>query len=400
MDQVLALLEHGLTGLSWPWILLILLVATYITVLSVTVYLHRCQAHRGVDLHPAVSHFMRAWLWLTTAMVTKEWVAVHRKHHARCEEEGDPHSPQIYGIGKVVFDGVELYQRETARPEVLEQYGRGTPDDWLERNLYGRVPALGPTIMLLVDVAAFGALGVTFWAIQMIWIPFTAAGVINGLGHWTGYRNFETGDTSHNLVPWGLFLGGEELHNNHHAFPSSAKFALRRFEFDSGWALIKALSTLKLAEVRRVAPRLARDEGEATLDAETLKALFTHRFSVMRNYVKDVTVPVLADEAARVRGGLGMVRGRARRLMTRNQRFLDAQSKRRLSQLLDGVEPLRTVYEFRERLEALWERSGAQPEQMLKNLQTWCREAEESGIRALQEFAQSLKTYRLQPGMA
>ena len=397
MQTILALLENGFTQLSWPWLLAILLVCTYITVLCVTVFLHRSQAHRGADLHPIVSHFMRFWLWLTTAMVTKEWVAVHRKHHARCEQEEDPHSPQIHGLKKVLFDGVELYQREAARPEVLEQFGRGTPDDWLERNVYGRYPALGPTILVLFNIAAFGVLGLTMWAIQMIWIPFFAAGVINGLGHWTGYRNFETNDTSTNLVPWGLLLGGEELHNNHHAFPSSAKFALRRFEVDAGWILLRGLAALKLAKIRRIAPRLARDRRQEALDAEALKALFTHRFSVMRNYVKDVTAPVLAEEAARVKSSVGMLRSRARRLMTRDRRFLDARSRRRLGQLLEGVEPLQTVYEFKERLEALWERSGAQPEVMLKNLQNWCREAEESGINALQEFARSLRTYRLQP---
>ena len=393
MDTLLGFLTGGLTDAPWWVILIVFVFATQFTNLCVTLYLHRAMAHRGLDLHPVVSLPMRAWVWLTTGMITREWVAVHRKHHAFCEREGDPHSPQIFGIKKVLWHGVALYRTEALCEETVEKYGHGCPNDWFERYLF-RFSWIGPTITLFVDVALFGAIGLTFWALQMIWIPMGAAGVINGLGHYVGYRNFATEDTSTNLVPWGLALGGEELHNNHHAFPSSAKFALKPWEFDIGWAAIQLMSALGLAEVRRVAPALTR-EADLEIDDETLRAVFVHRFSVMADYCREVIRPAVAEEAARARGTLGRMRGQARKLLTGNQRFFDERKQERLSQVLEESQVLATVYEYRLRLASLWDRSTTDPEALLASLRQWCREAEETGIAALRDFARSMGQYRL-----
>ena len=391
LDSLLHFLDAGLTGATWPWLLLYFVVAAQLTIFAVTLYLHRCQAHRGVDLHPLVSHPLRFWLWLSTAMVTREWVAVHRKHHARCETEDDPHSPQIHGIGKVVWHGVALYSDATKNRDDMEKFGHGTPDDWLERNLYARFAPLGPTLLVLTLFALFGVAGVAVWALQMLVIPVLAAGVVNGLGHWWGYRNFDTEDRSHNLVPWGLVIGGEELHNNHHAFPSSARFALRRGEFDIGWAVLRGLQRLKLARIRRVAPALETLEAEQACQ-ETLRAVMVHRFQVMTDYFRNVVVPVVHEEAERAGASLRRWRKQATRLLAFQNRDREAGQRWFASR-----PTLATVWEFRQRLRELYERRGLCPDSMLRALQDWCRDAEATGIRALQQFAARLKGYRLVP---
>lgn len=390
IDILLNFLDGGLTGASLPWMLLWFVVAAQLTILSVTLYLHRSQAHRGVDLHPALAHVFRFWLWLTTAMVTKEWVAVHRKHHARCETDEDPHSPVVHGIGKVVWHGVSLYSQASRDTASVEQYGHGTPDDWIERNLYARFAPLGPTLLLLAYLAAFGVGGVAMWALQMLVIPICAAGVVNGLGHWWGYRNFDTDDRSHNLVPWAVLLGGEELHNNHHAFPSSARFALRRGEFDIGWLLLRGFQRLGLARIRRVAPALEQVEGAPQACPETLRAVMVHRFQVMTDYFRNVVIPVVHDEAERAGDSLRRWRRQARRALS-----FQGRREGRDSRWFAQRPTLATVYEFRQRLRALYERRGVAPEAMLRALQDWCRDAEATGIRALQQFAARLKGYRL-----
>ena len=294
-DTLLNFFAHGLVHASLGAMVLYLLVVTQLTILSVTLYLHRSQAHRGVDFHPAIAHFFRFWAWLTTAMVTKQWVAVHRKHHAKVETEEDPHSPMIFGIRRVFWQGVELYRVAASDKATEEKYGRGTPDDWIERNLYARFPDAGPTLLALISIALFGFWGLAIWAIQMLWIPFWAAGFVNGLGHYWGYRNFESADTSTNLSPWGLRIGGEELHNNHHAFPSSAKFALRKFEVDIGWVVIRLLAALHLAKVLRVAPSLDVRPNVHLPDSETLRAVLTHRFHALTDYYRQVIMPTLKD---------------------------------------------------------------------------------------------------------
>ena len=391
-DSPLMLLAHGLTGSSWPLVITYAIVVTQLTIFSVTIYLHRCATHRGVDLHPVVSHFFRFWTWLTTAMVTKEWVAIHRKHHARCETEEDPHSPKVHGIGRVFFHGVVLYQHACKDREMIEQYGRGTPEDWIERKVYTPWSAAGPTLMLFINLALFGAVGLVIWAIQMLWIPIMAAGVVNGLGHWWGYRNFETSDMATNLVPWGLVIGGEELHNNHHAFPSSAKFSLRPFEFDIGWAVIRGFELLGLAKVLRVAPMLAQREGVEAADDETLKALMAHRFSVMKAYWRSVIVPVLQHEA---QAASASIAGRLKRALANDGRWLDEPTRAKLAAIVAQRPSLATVVEHRQRLTALLDRAGRGSSEVIEALQQWCRDAEASGIQSLADYARRLRGYSL-----
>lgn len=395
-NSVFDFFSAGLLDLSLLQILAVLLTVTFITVLTVTLYLHRSQAHRGVDFHPVLNHFFRFWSWLTTGMVTREWVAIHRKHHAFCETENDPHSPQTHGIAKVLFHGVDLYRQEAFKPETIEKYGVGTPDDWIERNLY-RWEALGPALLFGVDFALFGSIGITFWALQMIWIPFFAAGVINGLGHWWGYRNFDTPDTSTNLTPWGILLGGEELHNNHHAFPSSAKFALAWFEFDIGWQLLRLLRVLRLASIRKVAPELACDRHIAIVDLETLRAIFAHRYGVMRHYFRAVILPTLAEEAHHRGESVRRWKRKARRVLGSEGAFLSTRKLALKVHILDHHPSVRRVCEYRERLRQIWARTSTDPEVLLKALREWCQEAEQSGVQALRDFATELRSYRLQP---
>ncbi len=232
--------------------LMALLVMTHITIISVTVFLHRTQAHRAIELHPAVSHFFRFWLWLTTGMITREWVAVHRKHHRYSDVPGDPHSPHVFRLRQVLIRGALLYHAATKDRVMVTTYSRGTPDDWVERNVYTPHSRLGIGLLLVLNCAICGWVGALMWLVQMVWIPFWAAGVINGVGHWWGYRNHKTRDFSTNIVPWGIIVGGEELHNNHHNSPASAKLSNRWWEFDAGWFWIRVLETLKLAQVKTI----------------------------------------------------------------------------------------------------------------------------------------------------
>ena len=392
-DAVLDFLDQGLTNASWVGMLVYMLIVTQLTILTVTLYLHRSQTHRGVDFHPALAHFFRFWSWLTTGMVTREWVAVHRKHHAKVETAEDPHSPMVYGINKVFWDGVSLYREACASKPDMEKYGRGAPDDWMERHVYGAHPYYGPALMAIIDLALFGVIGMALWAVQMIWIPFWAAGFVNGMGHWAGYRNFETSDTSRNLIPWGFWIGGEELHNNHHAFPSSAKFALRKWEFDIGWLGICALRKLGLAKVLRVAPSLDVLPNVSLPNADTLKAVLTHRFQALSDFYRGVIVPTLAEERQRAGDSVRSIPRRMRHALANGGRWLDSEGRDRLQAVLAKRPTLKTVYEFRTRLSALLDQRSA--DQALKGLQQWISEAETSGIRSLQDFATRLKGYTL-----
>ena len=320
----LAFAAHGLMPLPWWGYFVVALAMTHVTIACVTIFLHRAQAHRALDLHPAVSHFFRFWLWLTTGMVTKEWVAIHRKHHAKVETPEDPHSPQTRGINTVFWRGTELYRAEAKNAETIEKYGRGTPDDWIERNVYTRFSWEGVGLMLVLDVMLFGGAGLTIWAVQMAWIPVTAAGVINGIGHYWGYRNFASADASTNIVPWGILIGGEELHNNHHAYGTSAKLSSRWFEFDLGWTYIRILETLRLAKVRKVAPKLrVAAPGKLAPDVVTLQAVIANRYAVATAYARTLK-ETCAAEVARLRERAG--RGE----------FADLPSVRRLKRWLSG----------------------------------------------------------------
>lgn len=382
----------GLLQLSPLALVIVTFIMCQMTVAAVTLYLHRDQAHRGVDLHPIVRHFCRFWLWLTTGINTREWVAIHRKHHARCETAEDPHSPQTHGLRKVLFEGAELYRQEAKNQETLETYGRGTPDDWIERNLYTPRSYLGIGILFTANTILFGPIGITIGAIQMAAIPFLAAGIINGVGHHTGYRNFECDDAATNIVPWGVMLGGEELHNNHHAFPTSSKFSVRSWEFDIGWLYITVLRIFGLARVRKVAPVPVLEPAHSSVDLETLKAVLVNRMHVLRDYTKSVTLPTLRRELAGLPGRLGHG---ARRLMVRQPKLLDDEAQSRLSELLQRNQSLATVHEFRERLRELWSGRNISNEKLLAQLREWVAQAEASGIRALEEFSGRLRTYQM-----
>jgi stearoyl-CoA desaturase (delta-9 desaturase) len=392
----------GLLELSvWGYVGVTLLL-THITIASVTIFLHRHQAHRALTLHPAISHFFRLWLWLTTGMVTREWAAIHRKHHARCETAEDPHSPQQRGINAVLFGGVLLYRNEALNKDTLEQYGAGTPDDWLERNLYSRHRYTGVGIMLVIDVLLFGLVGFAVWAVQMVWIPFWAAGVINGVGHYWGYRNFETQDASRNIVPWGILIGGEELHNNHHAYAASARLSNKWWEFDIGWLYIRALETLGLADVRRTSPRTGFEPNEQRgIDIETLKAVVTNRFHILKLYSKQVVAPVLRAQCDDARG-YGVSSEALRRLqrigklVASEAAAVDAKAMALLREALESNHALHTIFEFKQRLKSLWSQRTRGSSDPLARLQAWCADAEASGIAALQEFAQRLRGYRSQ----
>lgn len=392
--SLLDFFSGGLLQIGWIGLAIYLLIATQLTIFSVTLYLHRSLAHRGVDFHPAVAHVFRFWTWLTTSMIAREWAAIHRKHHAKCETEEDPHSPMFKGIGNVFWRGVELYREAREDRASIDQYGKGCPDDWIERKLYTPWATMGPTILLFVMFALFGFKGVAVWAIQMAWIPFWAAGVVNGLGHWWGYRNFETHDTATNLSPWGVWIGGEELHNNHHAFPSSAKFALRKWEFDIGWAAIKGFETLKLAKVLRVAPSLDIRPNIPMPDMETMKALLAHRFQAMTDFHRRVLKPAMREEIEAA--GVRKLPRRLRKGLADDGRWLSPESRAQLQAWIDASPRVQALVEHRRRLAAVLEARSANAADSLHRLQEWCREAEASGIRSLQEFAGRLRGYRLQ----
>ncbi len=394
----LALASHGLFDLRWWGYVVVALVLTHVTIAAVTIFLHRSQAHRALDLHPVVAHFFRFWLWLTTGMLTKEWVAIHRKHHAKVETVDDPHSPMTRGIETVLLQGAELYRTEAANRETIERYGRGTPDDWIERNLYTRYSWQGVGLMLAVNLVLFGPIGATIWAVQMLWIPIWAAGVVNGIGHYWGYRNFASADTSTNIVPIGLLIGGEELHNNHHAYGSSAKFSSRWYEVDLGWGYIRMLQALGLAKVLRVAPRIHWAPEKAAPDLTTLHAIITHRYAVASCYAKTLKATCASELAAlRVRAGdraaaVPSVRRLKRWLSTEPDVLPDA-DRAHLAVALQDSKTLQKIYAMRTELSSLWSRSTESSEQLLVRLQDWCRRAENSGIDQLARFSGQLKRY-------
>lgn len=385
---------YGILNLSFWGYVLAAVILVQITMMAVTLYLHRDQAHRAIDLHPALRHFFRFWIWCTSGMLTREWVAVHRKHHAFCETVDDPHSPQVYGIRKVLLEGAELYKEEAVKQETLDKFGRGTPDDWLERNIYLRFPNAGIVTMVIADLLLFGVPGIIIIAVQMASMPVFAAGVINGIGHYWGYRNFECDDAATNIVPWAFLIGGEELHNNHHAFPTSAKFSVRKWEFDIGWLYIRLFSVLGLAKINRVAPQPRMQPARmAEPDVDNLKAIIVNRMHVLRDYTREVTLPVFKAEKALSKGN-ELFRC-AKRLMVRRPALLDAGAKIRLGRLLDHNTALKTVHEFREKLSEIWGGANVSNEKLLQQLKEWCREAEESGIQVLEEFAIRLRSYQL-----
>jgi stearoyl-CoA desaturase (delta-9 desaturase) len=395
LDAVLNWLSYGLFDLSGWQVLACTLVLTHITIASVTIYLHRHSAHRSLDLHPIPAHFFRFWLWLTTAQVTKEWTAIHRKHHAKCEQAEDPHSPHVHGIKTVLLTGAELYRKEAENLETLERFGHGTPNDWLERHVYTPRSVWGVSLMLIIDLAVFGALGLTVWAVQMMWIPVTAAGIINGAGHYWGYRNFEAPDASTNISPWGIIIGGEELHNNHHTYPTSAKLSVKPYEFDLGWVYIRILETLGLATVKKTPPKMAYGDIQPVADDKTLEALIANRYEVMANYAKQVRV-ALKQELAQMSSNLPSpsALAAAKRWMHRDAEKVPSKVMAQLAEARAALPDVDTMVQMREELRQLWLNTNLNRAQLVEGLQTWCKRAEASGIAALQEFSKHLRAAR------
>lgn len=382
-----------LSFLPWWGYVVVLLAMTQLTIFSVTIYLHRCQAHRALDLHPIVSHIFRFWLWMSTGMVTKEWAAIHRKHHAKVETDEDPHSPVAKGIKKVFFEGAELYRAEAKVQETMARYGQGTPDDWMERNVYSKHSAKGILLMFIIDVVLFGIPGISMWALQMAWIPFWAAGVVNGIGHYFGYRNFESKDASRNIFPIGFFIGGEELHNNHHAYATSAKFSAKWWEFDMGWLVIRALEAVGLAKPKRVLPKPKMQADKRVVDMDTIKALISYRFQVLARYSREVMVPMLREEQKNASKTTRHLLRRAKTVLVRDDFIMEPKQKSRLANVLENFQSLRLMYQFRERLSAIWSRSTASQTELMEALQEWCQQAEATGNEALRRFSAHLKTY-------
>mgnify|MGYP001420221985 FL=1 len=390
------MLFAGVFDLPWWGHVLVVLALTHVTIAGVTIYLHRHQAHRALELGPVPSHFFRFWLWLTTGMVTKEWAAIHRKHHARCETADDPHSPQVLGLGRVLWGGVFLYVKESHQPETLARYGHGTPDDWLERHVYTPGQKLGILLMLAIDLVLFGLVpGALIWGVQMVWIPFWAAGVINGVGHFWGYRNYACADASTNILPWGILIGGEELHNNHHAYATSARLSSKWYEFDIGWLYIRLLEILGQARVKKVAPRLRLAAARQTVDLDTLQAVITHRYDVMAKYMQSLR-QIYREEVERLKASLDAKTLKSlKRWLARDAETLSAQDRAAFDAALGQSSRLTLLVEMRRELAALWQRSTATHEELLARLQDWCRRAEASGIRQLEEFSSRLRRYAL-----
>ena len=394
-EELLNFLINGFANAKTWQIVVYTLVLTHITIASVTIFLHRCQAHRALDLHPIPSHFFRFWLWLTTGMITKEWAAIHRKHHAKCETEDDPHSPVTRGIKKVLLEGSELYRAEAKNRETVEKYGHGTPDDWIEHHLYSKYQWQGVGLMLIINVMLFGVIGATVWAVQMLWIPILAAGVINGLGHYWGYRNYDCADASTNIFPWGILIGGEELHNNHHTFGTSAKLSNKWYEFDIGWMYICILKAMGLAKVKKVAPVPKFDRQKLAADIETLQSVIANRYDVMAKYAKSIKrawreeVENLKNKAQLESGFLKS----SKKLLQCEPGKLEALQQQQLKELFAHSKALQTMHDMRVELAAIWERSHSSREQLLQQLQDWCARAEASGIASLREFSLRLRSY-------
>ncbi|MEP6556976.1 MAG: fatty acid desaturase [Burkholderiales bacterium] len=392
LNAALQWLAHGLLDLSWWQIVLYALVTTHITIVGVTVYLHRHQAHRSIDLHPIAAHFFRFWMWLATGQVTKEWVSIHRKHHAKCETMDDPHSPVAHGIETVFWTGAELYRAEAKNQETLSKYSHGCPNDWLERNLYSRFSWQGVGLMLILNLALFGVAGLTVWAVQMAWIPFWAAGVVNGIGHYWGYRNFEAPDASTNVSPWGIIIGGEELHNNHHTYPTSAKFSVKPFEFDIGWGYIRAMEMVGLAKVKKTPPKLQLGAIKPVADERTLEALITNRYEVMAGYAHAIR-SVCKHEIDQLKAHKAdvSVLKTARKWLHRDDDKVPAEVRPHLAQARANHPNLDLLATMREELRQLWLNTTRSRDQLALELQTWCQRAEESGVAALRDFSMRLR---------
>lgn len=387
------ILTSGLLDLSWWQVVLYTLVLTHISIVTVTVYLHRAMAHRAMDIHPLLAHFFRFWSWFTTATITQEWVSVHRKHHAKCETEDDPHSPVVKGLKTVLLTGAELYKDEINNQETIKRYSKGCPDDWVENNVYQKYKFFGIAVLFVLNLILLGPIGITVWAIQMVWMPLHAAGIINGIGHAIGYRNFECADASRNITPWAFWIGGEELHNNHHTYPNSAKLSVKKWEFDIGWMYISIFAKLGLIKNIRRGPVVHINETKSVLDADSVLAAANNRFQIMAKFYQQVIKPVVAEQKLKAEESSAPLIKRAKKLLSREESLLDDKHQQQLKDLIDHDDMMHTIYAMKQELQKVWKKRSASSEELLNAMKAWCDEAEASGIKALQEFADSLKHY-------
>lgn len=379
------------TEFTW-WSVIFLLVTTHITILTVTVYLHRAVSHRALTLNKWIEHFFRFWGWFTTGQSTRQWAAVHRKHHAFCEKDGDPHSPKIFGLKKVFFQGVSLYRTEAKNPETIEKYGKFTPNDWLENKLYENYSWLGLVVLLLIDVAFFGVHGTWVWLAQILWIPFWAAGVVNGVGHVKGYRNFNTDDQSRNICPIGFIIGGEELHNNHHAYPTSAKLSMRWYEFDMGWGWIKAFEFFKLAKINKQYSFPVFDKKKEEIDGINLQAFLSNKSYVLKMFFTQTKASVqrYIEEVKKQDQGLNEYSiKKLKQYFYESYDSLKEEEKKIVFKLLQN-EKLKAVFNIKESMIKIWNEKNLNYNQLLEKLTVWQKEAYNHGMHDIKEFSQKI----------
>lgn len=403
IDTIIGLLVAGLADWTWWQMLIFFLVTYHLTVITVTVYLHRHMAHQSVDLNPVLRVFFRLWLYFGTGMDPREWTAVHRKHHAVCETEEDPHSPKVYGIKRVLIGGAELYGESIIdnKDGMLEKYTRGCPDNWFERNIFQNRHT-GIMILLGIEIILFGFPGMIIWAGQMMSIPVMAAGVINGIGHYWGYRNYESPDMSKNIVPWGIIVGGEELHSNHHTYPNSAKFSSKWWEFDLGWFYICLFSFLGLAKVHHAGrPATSHDKSKSTIDINTAMGAINDRFRIMADYANKVVNPLIKDAMKHADVETKSLLKGAKRLLCQDPNMVtdEQENKQKIEQILNVSDRLRTVYQLKLDLQKVWKQRVKSRDEIMSAFKAWMDEAENSGINVVKDFASYLKTYTLPAGL-
>ena len=389
------ILINGLIDFTWVGYVLYTLVVTHISIVAITLYLHRGVCHSAIEIKPLLAHFFRFWLWLTTSMRTADWVAVHRKHHAKCETIDDPHSPAYYGIETVLLRGADLYHEEKNNPETLEKYSQNCPTDWVEEKIYTGMNNIGILLLFILNIILFGVVGIIIWAIQMAWTPIFAAGGINGAGHYWGYRNYDTSDDSTNMIPLGIVIGGEELHNNHHAFPTAAKFSLKPWEFDLGWMYIKLFSLLGQIKVKRLAPITIINEPSKSLDHETGYALLKSKLTVITNYSKIVLKPLMKHEHKKANGELKRLLNRSKCTLVREPHRITNQENNTLDIIFDKCASLKIAYDLRNKLFDILHSRNLKHDKFIDSINQWCEEARSVGIESLVDFSIWLRGYEV-----
>jgi len=389
------LLINGLINFTWLEYVIYTLVVTHITIVAITLYLHRGVCHSAIEIKPILAHFFRFWLWLTTSMRTADWVAIHRKHHAKVETADDPHSPAHHGISNVLLRGADLYHHEKDNEETIQKYSQNCPNDWIEKYIYTGKNNFGILLLFISNIILFGVVGIIIWSIQMMWTPIFAAGGINGAGHYWGYRNFNTNDDSTNLGPVGIIIGGEELHNNHHAFPTAAKFSLKPWEFDIGWLYIKLFSYVGQIKVKRLAVKTIVNTPRLNLDSEVGYDLLKSKLTVITNYTSEVLKPILKLEMKKAGHDVRRMLKVSGETLSRQPHRISNLDNSRLKTIFEECSNLETVYKLKNQLHDILYSRNLKQENFLQTLNDWCEEASNKGIDHLRVFSDSLKGYKV-----